>query len=439
MSIKTYLLRKKFWIHDWCQGAPLWNAYQEVKHINTNVKFAEKQREKRLKELLLYVKKETDFYSDIKSLRLEDFPVVNKLTIIENYSRFTPSTTVIPNQKGDLHIHHTSGSTGIPFTFPQDTMCRIKRLATIKYYNDSIGFHSFDSLAHIRSLKQYYNENREIVYNSHLNILYLDNSSLDSKKALNIIHEINNRKIKFIRGYMSSLDYITKVAVENNLMFSSFPFFISVGEPLLESLRIRVIDELHCHIISQYASEELGIIGQTEIDGKGTIMNINKGLILEVLKMNQNIPAGDGELGRLVATDLTNYALPLIRYEIGDVGAVVKRNGNIIEQVDNLIGRKSDIIYKPDSSPIDIVNSLPTEIIHNKGIAQWQFCQNDRNSYTLKLILKNKELISEQSRFKQMLIDLLGSGAQVSIVFVDNIPILSSGKQRLVINEYEKR
>lgn len=43
------------------------------------------------------------------------------------------------------------------------------------------------------------------------------------------------------------------------------------------------------------------------------------GVYLEVLKLEEDIPAGDGELGRLVITDLYNYAFPPIRYENGDI------------------------------------------------------------------------------------------------------------------------
>lgn len=179
-------------------------------------------------------------------------------------------------------------------------------------------------------------------------------------------------------------------------------------------------------------------MGQTDIDGHGTEMNINKGVILEVLNMEKDIPAADGELGRLVVTDLTNYALPLIRYEIGDVAAIVKRNGNIIERVNNLTGRKTDIIYRPNGSPIDIQNSLPIEIFLNKGITQWQFIQTGKKDYTLKLLLKDKNLISEESLFKQYLNGILGPEAQIKIIFTNDIPVLNSGKRRLIINEYNK-
>lgn len=167
-------------------------------------------------------------------------------------------------------------------------------------------------------------------------------------------------------------------------------------------------------------------------------MNINKGVILEVLNMEKDIPAANGELGRLVVTDLTNYALPLIRYEIGDVAAVVQRNGNMIERVNNLTGRKTDIIYRPNGTPIDIQNSLPPEISINKGIAQWQFIQTGQKDYTLKLSLKDKNLISEESLFKQYLNAILGPEAQIKIMFTNDIPVLNSGKRLLIINEYNK-
>lgn len=105
MKLKRFLQRIKFWFDDWCQGSPLWNAYMEIKQMNNDTQFAMAQREIRLHELLSYAQKNTSYYSHLTSLNLSDFPVVNKLIIMENFDKFTPPFTSIPFQKGDLHIH----------------------------------------------------------------------------------------------------------------------------------------------------------------------------------------------------------------------------------------------------------------------------------------------------------------------------------------------
>lgn len=435
MNLKSFYLRKKYWINDFFHGSPMFKEFQDISKMNQNLSYAYRKRDLYLKNILTYAQANVPFYSQIKGTNLEDFPVINKLTILNNQEMFKLPYEKIPQQKGNLHIHHTSGSTGIPFTFPQDSKCRMRRIATIKYYNDTIGFHSFDSLAHIRSLSQYYNDDRQIIYRPDLNITYINNNNLDEKSTQLMIDTIIQRKIRFIRGYMSSIDHITKFIINNGIQLPIRPFFISVGEPLLESLRDRIINQLHCNIISQYASEEFGIIGQTDINGKGDTMNINRGIILEVLKMNEDKPAEDGEQGRLVITDLTNYALPFIRYEIGDVAAVSKRSGTIIEQITQLTGRKTDLIYNPEGTPIDIINSIPSEIIHNKNISQWQFIQHTTNSYTLKLVLKDNSLLKQESIFIQYMKNILGENAHIKIDFTNEIPILRSGKRKLVINE----
>lgn len=81
---------------------------------------------------------------------------------------------------------------------------------------------------------------------------------------------------------------------------------------------------------------------------------------------------------------------------------------------------------------------LPPEISINKGIAQWQFIQTGQKDYTLKLSLKDKNLISEESLFKQYLNAILGPEAQIKIMFTNDIPVLNSGKRLLIINEYNK-
>ncbi len=405
----------------------------DILSINNNFDLAKKKRSEYLRNIMQHAINNTSFYSDLKGKSFSEFPVIDKQTILENYASLIVNHSTIPYQEGELHIQSTSGSTGIPLKIPQDTRCRERRIAGIKYGNQIIGHKEGEPIAHLRALSHYYQDKKEfILHNNTTNITYIDNSDLDELKIRKIINEINQRNIKLVRGYMTSLDLITTFAVNNNLFFSSKPIFISVGEPMLKSLRDRIVSKLKCDIITQYGNEENGIIGQSIINSDGEIISLNTGnLIIEILKFERDEPVREGEAGRIVVTDLFNYAFPMIRYDIGDIAKVGEIKDGIILSIKGLTGRKTDLIYKTNGEVVDMYNSMPTEIFNNPNISQWQFIQETKTKYILNINAKNKGKILV-NKIKDDLHFLLGEDSLVYIKFGEEMPILSSGKRKVI-------
>lgn len=445
MDLRALYLRKKFWINDFLHGGKMWSAFKEINYINSHIdkkKGGGKQLiQSRLQNILNFASVNIPFYKGFTGKTLSDFPVVNKQMILANREAFLTPVEAIPGQKGILHIQKTSGSSGIPFALPQDTNCRIRRIALIKYGNELVGFHSFERMMHLRSFELYWDykyKQRDFVYRDDLNIIYTNNANLNDSKLAKICDVINKHKVKLIRGYMTSLDSITSYAISHGIDFPRHPVFISVGEPLSEALRLRVRNVLNCTIISQYCNEENGTFGQTVPNGIGTSMQLNLGnCYMEILKMDSDEPADEGELGRIVVTDLTNYAMPMIRYDIGDVAMIGEKKSDIITRIDNLGGRKTDMIIRTDGVAIDFLNSCSPELFHNEGISQFQFIQKGENDYLLKLNLRDESLRSQTNRFVGYIKDVVGQDANCVVEYVSTIPVLSSGKRKVVINEWK--
>lgn len=438
MGFRTFYLRKKYWLNDFLHGSQMWKQYRDVVQIIDNQDVAGGKRQEYLKSIVKYAKENVPYYMRLSGLEtLSDFPIVNKQKYLSDYDSFCVAKDRIPYQKGELHVQKTSGSTGTPFAVPQDTRCRMRRIAIIKGENEKIGFHSFDAMMHLRAVSHYWNDSRDFLYIKDLNIWYVDNANLRASKISEIIKLINEKDINFVRGYMTSLDMITRYMEERQLKFNHKVTFISVGELLQEWLRKRVVDYLKCDIISQYGNEENGIFGQSYINGSGRHINMNgAGCIVEVLKMNSDEPAEIGELGRVVVTDFTNYAFPMIRYDIGDLAAPCEYYPDgTIKSIDKLSGRVTDMIYNTQGEIIDIYNSIPTEIYNNPLVKQYQFIQTDEKEYLMNISTENDNVKTEEQKFIDKLKDVLGDDASVKINWVNELPVLSSGKRKIVINE----
>lgn len=443
--VQQYFARKRFWINDVLHNnGRMWKAYKEVRYIMQHPEQSRKMREEKLQQLLEFATTHTTFYKQYAGVTdFHNFPVVNKQTYRTHYQDFVVAKEFIPFQEGEVHIQKTSGSTGTPFEIPQDTRCRIRRIATIKAMNELVGFHSFNTLMHTRAFAHYWGGTESIRYDKSLNIVYVDNANLNDTKLQAIADAIRNYKVRYIRGYVTSMEAITLYLVKNNIKIDSRVTFITGGELLPLSLKNRIVNQLHCHVTSQYANEENGIFGQSDIDGNPTTINLNlANCFVEILKLDKDEPAAPEEMGRVVVTDFTNYAFPMIRYDIGDVAMIdkVAPNGDLLS-IKNLSGRSQDMILRTDGSAIDFFNSIPKEVYNNPDIIlQWQFTQKDAKKYVLTLCTSDSEAVQES--FKQKLIsdikNILGSDAEITINVTTSLPVLNSGKRRVVTNEYKK-
>ncbi len=432
--------RACFWIKDFITRTGMWQDYKYVTNILNHPETTIEERRKELQAILEYAKQNTVFYSSIKGNRLSDFPVVSKKIINDNIEQFSVNNELIPGQKGELHLQKTSGSTGNPFRFYQDTLCRTRRIATIKAVNELVHFHSFEPLLHFRSFKHYYSwgDSVNMIWKKNLNILYADNSTLTPENLNKITTEIIRRKIKYIRGYLTSIDILTEYIVRNNVNIPQKITIFTGGETVRESVRSRVVDILHWDMVSQYANEENGVLGQAALNGPLDVFHLYlANCFVEILKIDSDEPAGKDELGRVVVTDYTNKAMPLIRYEIGDLAiAAATTTDHEVTAIKGLAGRETEYIYTTDGTRIDLFNSVSEEIYNNPIIYQWQFIQLDEKEYKLILCGDREVLNCKSEHYKDLLLNLLGNDAIISIEIVTAIPVKDSGKRKLVEQHY---
>jgi phenylacetate-coenzyme A ligase PaaK-like adenylate-forming protein len=97
----------------------------------------------------------------------------------------------------------------------------------------------------------------------------------------------------------------------------------SISESMAPNLRRSLQEQFHCPVRAWYSNEENGIMGIQDAVEEGYHID-TESYYYEILKMDSDEPAEPGELGRIVITDLYNYAFPILRYDNGDT-AIAKR------------------------------------------------------------------------------------------------------------------
>jgi len=90
------------------------------------------------------------------------------------------------------------------------------------------------------------------------------------------------------------------------------------GGLMCESMATRVSDALHTPFYDYYGTSEIGAIALQHPGESG--MRVFHDLVLVEVVDDHNRALPPGKPGRILLTDFHNYAMPLIRYEVGDFG-----------------------------------------------------------------------------------------------------------------------
>jgi len=123
-----------------------------------------------------------------------------------------------------------------------------------------------------------------------------------------------------------------------------------IGDTVHDSLRERVKKMFGLTIEDNYSSSEVGTIAiQCPVSGLYHVMAEN--LIVEILDPDGN-DCKPGEIGRVVVTDLHNYAAPVMRYDLGDFAEVGSECtcGRHLPTLKRILGRERGMFIKPDGS-----------------------------------------------------------------------------------------
>ena len=144
------------------------------------------------------------------------------------------------------------------------------------------------------------------------------------------------------------------------------------------------------------------------------------------MKLNSDEKAEPGELGRVVITDLFNYAMPMIRYDTGDL-AVRKQTSDCrwnticLERIE---GRKADITYTAEGEPIS-PSTWGVLFWEFPDIKQYQIIQESRTEYVIRMNVEKDRY--DEAKLYTLVKNVVGD-VKIQFEYVDEIPVLSSGK-----------
>ena len=433
----NYLRNILFWFLDSIKGGYIRKQIKEIKYsvIHPESSNSENLKKKYIDKLLIHATNSTPYYSSYKNFNsIQDFPVINKVIIQQNFDKFQSTEY---KDKDNFKVS-TSGSTGVPFFLYQDKNKRRRNHSDVIYFLKESGFKIGNRLYELEVWRGHNEKDRLKAWLQ--NTIQFDISKLTDKRIESFIELLKNDKQskKTMLGFASSYEMIAQYMERNNIFLDNLGLTSAIAnsEYLNPYTKTTLGKHLNTQILSRYSSEEIGIIAQQTLNSPNSFVINHASYVVEVLQFDNNESVKPGEFGRIVVTDLFNFAMPIIRYDTGDIAKLGINDEGVI-QLDEIEGRKMDVIYDSDG------NLISSFVVYTKFykyyhlLKQYQFIQQSEKDYEVKLNLQGNTFAFEDDLIAIIKSDF-GEDSNVTITYVDEIPPLSSGKRRKVVNNYKK-
>ncbi len=378
-----------------------------------------------LENFLNAVTSECPHYFQFSGKKLSEFPVMTKVDLIAN--RPSILNPIFAGKK--LHSMSTSGSTGMPFTVVQNLNKRNRVIAELKYFGEKAGYRSHEKMIFFRVLPK--TSAWKMLCE---NVWVEDIAYLNDENAKILYQKQNSRALIAVKGYASTFDILTRKWLKQEWAGNPLVRTVLCGAEIFsDDVRERCrLFWPNATVYSRYSNQENGVIAQEA--GQANEYEINwASYFVEILQLNSNQPAVDGEVGQIVLTDMFNRAFPMIRYDTGDLGVMRRREGNwpVLSSVE---GRRVDLIF--NTAGLNVSPHIVTKIFWGlKGVQQWQFIQEESAYYRIKFIPSVDDVEVEQSFNKLLkpLRSVLGETAEFALEKVDEIPRTASGKFKPIL------
>lgn len=418
-----------FWVIDLLEGSKVAKHYYEIVTTNKGYPDTKDFPEKKLAKLLHHAVTTTNFYSAHNNVSINHFPVINKNIIKENEDMFISTSF----EKASLSRVVTSGSTGTPFCVYHDSAKKLRNTADTIYFGKKAGFELGQKLYYFKIWNDINKKSRLNRWSQNIeacNVFGLSDSAI-----VELLNRLNNDKSTIgLLGYASAYDAICRF-LDNSKGFhirANVKSAIAMSEALNEYTKDAIQKHFNCSCISRYSNVENGMIAQQSTSGNEFYINFAS-YYVEVLNLENNDTCPIGKAGRIVVTDLYNFAMPMIRYDTGDIGVMNERivEGKKIPLLEKIEGRKMDMVFNTNG---DLVSSftITNGMWKYTELSQYQFIQTGKTDYLFKLNCSQQfgrelELISD---FK----NIFGKNSIITVEYVDEIPLLNSGKRKKVMN-----
>lgn len=265
-------------------------------------------------------------------------------------------------------------------------------------------------------------------------ILYLDTMRVDETAIRAFAAQWHRVKPTLLFGHAHSIYLLAQYLKNLNINSLTPKGILSTSMMLIPAERQLIEEVFGVGVIDRYGCEEVGLIACECERHEGMHLNIEH-LFIEFLR-DDGTPAANGEPGRIVITDLLNLAMPLIRYQVEDVGVPTDRRcscGRGLPLMDGVAGRVADFLIRPDGSRVAGISLIENSLTRLPGIDQMQIVQEDYREIVLRVVRGEEYTAEVERQLVTYFHSVFGLEAKIKVVPVEQLLPEQSGKFRFSI------
>jgi phenylacetate-CoA ligase len=402
-----------------------------LEHETLSAEQLQHYQQQRFNAMVRFAIQNTDYYRErYRGITGPDYdvaqlPVLTKQTVVEQRDAMVAGGLDQPG----LKLGYTGGSTGKPLAFYYtDEKTEHMRAGMMRSYRWA-GWRPGDRVLNFWGAQQDVHKSRTVAGRLRRYAAAertLGAYEFSETELLNWARQVQSWRPILLQGYASILAELAQFVLANNLrMPATIKGVFTTAEVLYDWQRAAIESAFSCRVYNQYGCREVPNIGLQCRQGNFHVFSD--------LVMLESQPV-DGEQ-RLLVTSLTNRVMPMIRYELGDLGHLQDGQcscGSPFPLMALDVCRKNDLVVAPGGRRI-----YPSYFVHlldgHGGIEQFQFVQTGPGSIVLRLRAAQEVAdLVERALQPRMRTDL-GTDMTFRVERVDAIPRSRSGKHRFVI------
>ena len=234
----------------------------------------------------------------------------------------------------------------------------------------------------------------------------------------------------YLQSYPSILAELARYFVDRELQLASLRQVHTFGEVLEPRVRAVCRRAWGVNVLDAYSANEVGHVAIECAEG-GNLHLQSEHLLVEVLD-DQGHECQAGGMGKIVITDLLNYAMPLVRYEIGDFAEVGEPCccGRRLPTLRRVLGRQRNMFIMPDglkrwpALEVDAVGSFQGAL----PIRQFQAIQHTHDDIEVKLVVARPLAAAEEAGLRVLLAQWFAPTLRVQFNYVSDIARGPNGK-----------
>ncbi len=413
------------------------------------------RQDRLLAGLLVHAKNRVPFYSrQIGFLSDEDIlndprSALYEFPLLTREKLRTELDDLWTEMERGTYRNSTGGSTGVPVTFYQDHTYLDAALAVTRLFYSWAGLRPGERLLRLwgarRDMARGPRELPRKILESATNTRTLGAFSMSPDDMREYCTTISTFRPVAIEGYADSLYELARYVDGESVSVPAPRCIIASAGTLYPHMRTLISCAFGAPVFDRYGSREAGNVAAECGTGQGLHVHGETSLV-EVVD-SQDREVGRGETGRLLITNLWNYTMPFIRYEIGDDatrGGDECPCGRPYPLLERLTGR-SGASFRTEKGGVVV----PEFFIHvigvefrDLGIRKFQVIQERVDLLVVKIVMDATDG-QEPRRIVEPLADRIrqemGPGCRVDLEFVADIPPTPTGKHLYTISRLPRR